>query len=696
MNPTTVLSAQPVFHRLAATLVQFLWQGALVALLYAAVRSILPRSKAQARYAVGCGALLLMLVLPIATFSTTPAMPRPATSGARVTSNAPRAAGAHAAPSTVMADPAALELLRRAKDTVEPWLFLVWIAGVCLLSLRFLIGWAAIEHLRRRWLVEPPETLVRSLEGVARRVRVSRSVKIVLSAAVRVPTALGLFRPVILMPLTSLSGFSVDEIEAMLAHELAHIRRHDYLVNLAQSLAETLLFYHPAVWWIGRTIRSEREHCCDDIAVVATGDVRRYARALLRLEEVRSMPIPFAVAADGGTLSARVLRLLPNGRGPSLSSRVGASVIGILALVVIVGAGGRIALPGGDPDGAQELLSVSNLSASTPHAAAVLSSASPPAASAGSRPSRRTSRVPTRGSSEPKTAPPDSDQTADPEEKAPAALPSERLEEFRMHGVTPEFVRGIQEQGYQSASADTLVSLRIHGVDAAYIREINELFGRRLSLDECVSLRIHGVTPAYVREMFSSLPKASSDDIEALRIHGVSADYLRQFREAGYPALSVGTAIEMRNHGVDPAVARELVRLGFVKPPVDELRTARDHGVSVDYVRGMREVGLAPTSLDVLVSLRNHGVTPEFVRSIQGLGYSALSAEEATSLRNHGVTPEFVKSIQDLGYTGLTIDDLLSLRNRGVTAPFIRKANAASGKRLSVDELIEHRNWEKE
>jgi beta-lactamase regulating signal transducer with metallopeptidase domain len=131
---------------------------------------------------------------------------------------------------------------------------------------------------------------------------------------VRVPTVVGWLRPVILMPVGALAGLPAEQVEALLLHELAHIRRADYLVNLLQSAAEALLFYHPAVWWISGHIRAEREACCDDMAVAVTGDVLAYAQTLANLEASRTVPMRAALAANGGSLANRIARLLGHSR----------------------------------------------------------------------------------------------------------------------------------------------------------------------------------------------------------------------------------------------------------------------------------------------------------------------------------------------------------------------------------------------
>src|SRR5690349_13234356 len=139
--------------------------------------------------------------------------------------------------------------------------------------------------------------------------RVSRSVRLLATDRVDSPSVIGWLRPVILAPVGMLSGLAPQQVEALLAHELAHVRRHDYLVNVLQGIAESLLFYHPAVWWISNQIRTEREHCCDDLAVEASGDVLVYARALAALESMRPAHFKTVLSANDGSLLRRIRRL---------------------------------------------------------------------------------------------------------------------------------------------------------------------------------------------------------------------------------------------------------------------------------------------------------------------------------------------------------------------------------------------------
>ena len=145
---------------------------------------------------------------------------------------------------------------------------------------------------------------------------------------------IGWLRPVVLVPTAALAGLPPAQLEALLAHELAHVRRHDYLVNLLQAVVETLLFYHPAVWWVSRQVRAEREHCCDDIAVSVCDRVD-YVSALSALAAIAAPP-RLALAATDGRLVSRVRRLLRREPAEQGAASVWLSAAVAIALVVSI------------------------------------------------------------------------------------------------------------------------------------------------------------------------------------------------------------------------------------------------------------------------------------------------------------------------------------------------------------------------
>ena len=308
----------PLAEAIGWALVHSLWQGALIAAALAATLAAF-RSP-RARYASACLALLLLLAAFIATLlHLLPAY----------ASHLPAAAAKSFPPWRVPAD---LPASRSQHTALIPWLTPLWLCGVWIFCLRHMAGWIAIGRLRRRGVCSPPQHWQTKLTHLHSRLRLSRPVLLLESALADTPMVLGHFGPVILLPVGMLTGLPTNQIEAILLHELAHIRRCDYLVNLYQRLVEGLLFYHPAVWWISHVIRTERENCCDDAVVALCGDAHGYAVALAALEQNRwSGPEP-AVAATGGNLMKRIHRLLyPKGPAAAWSS-----VVAVIILITTV------------------------------------------------------------------------------------------------------------------------------------------------------------------------------------------------------------------------------------------------------------------------------------------------------------------------------------------------------------------------
>ena len=174
-------------------------------------------------------------------------------------------------------------------------------AGVLAFSLRSIGGWLLVRELRRTCDAQIAPALLQTCRRLQQHLGIGRVIRFCTSSSLTVPAVVGWFRPVVLLPLSALSGLSAEQLEAVIAHELAHIKRFDAFVNLFQIGVETLLFYHPAVWWVSRSIRDEREHCCDDVAVAVTGNPLDYAKALTLMEEWRSLP-DFALAVNGRPL----------------------------------------------------------------------------------------------------------------------------------------------------------------------------------------------------------------------------------------------------------------------------------------------------------------------------------------------------------------------------------------------------------
>jgi uncharacterized protein (TIGR03435 family) len=334
MNAMQMLSSEAWVERLGWTLVHFLWQGLAIALLYAAAHSVMARrASPNGRYLLACAALAAMLAAPLTTWERM--RPPDASPGA-----AYQIRGVPPAPSTSsVAGTATLpDSARATVPDVQPaqflaWVVMIWLVGAAVFWVRLAGGWVVAARMRSMLVRRAPPEWQETLEKLGAQIGLSRPVRLLVSALVQVPTVVGWLRPVVLVPVGAFGGLPAEHVEALLLHELAHIRRHDYLVNMLQSVAEALLFYHPAVWWVSGQIRAGRELCCDDLAVSVSGDALTYARALAHLESYRPAHLSAALAANGGSLADRIARLLGQSR-PAVRTGLGPSVVTIAILLV--------------------------------------------------------------------------------------------------------------------------------------------------------------------------------------------------------------------------------------------------------------------------------------------------------------------------------------------------------------------------
>ena len=317
---------------LSLALVHSLWQDAIVAFLLWGALATLRHRSANARYVVCCAALALMAVLPVATTMVLAERDSPLPSSIPATAIIVPPAGG---------DIQGGETVARAAEApgmdwiawLRPWMLPMWLAGVLACSLRLVLASMHVVALKRRSVPEQGP-LASTVALLAARIGIGRSVSVRVSTTMDSPATLGFWRPVILLPPATALGVTPQQLEALLAHELAHVRRHDYLVNALQMVAETLFFYHPAVWWASKRIRIERELCCDDIAVNACGDAVGYAQALTTVARLLVTRPGIAVGAAGGPLLLRIQRLL----GVASAARpVSPSWVASGALVMIVG-----------------------------------------------------------------------------------------------------------------------------------------------------------------------------------------------------------------------------------------------------------------------------------------------------------------------------------------------------------------------
>jgi len=624
MSAMETFLAGPLVGAIGWALLHLLWQGVLVAAILAAALALLQRQSANARYLASCGALVLLVALGVATAyrAYEPAVPAPVAMPQAVTSyiidsSAPQPGSDSAIESSPAPGTTWRNTLLSAVSYANGHLaqiVAIWLCGVLILSARLIGGWIGAHRLTKRRAQSAADHWQRSLYRISVALRLRRSILLLESAAVEVPTVVGWLRPVVLLPIASLSGLSIQQIEMVLAHELAHIRRHDFIVNLMQSVVETLLFYHPAVWWISGRIRMEREHCCDDLAVAVFGDPVQYARALTRFEELRLDAAQTVLAANGGSLITRIRRLVSvRAESADWTSRwaAGAALLTVVAAILIAPALPVFANHDEDQTPPQS-------STPTPSPApAPEKSKDPSTCDKAPNTTVEVDAEDESSSDEPESDDSESDMNSDDEPLvAPKlmpmaiAVPHIAIAPMVSRSVTMALAASqaalapmatpppdepearirvrrhkIGEGG--KLTVDDLITLRTAGVDPKYINEMRSVPGLgELSLDDIVSMKFQGVTPAYIKDLRDAgVDVTSAQNVVSLRVQGVSAKYVKEMAAAGYPNLSSRELIELRVQGVDPAFVKSLADAGYTKLTARELVRLKVSGVDADFIR---------------------------------------------------------------------------------------------------------------
>jgi beta-lactamase regulating signal transducer with metallopeptidase domain len=695
MNGIGTLLGSPIGQAIGWALLHLLWQGVLVAAILAATLALLSRQSANARYLASCGALALLVVLGAATAYRAYDGDRESGAGGRsdasnIVLSASPTQDANLQPldsdnRQLRTDNWFTTLATFAKSHL-PQIVLVWLTGVLFLSIRLLFGWLRAHAIAKRNATGAAPEWQRTASRLAHALKLRRAVQLLESAAVEVPTVIGWLRPVVLLPAATLTGLSTEQMEMILAHELAHVRRNDFFVNLMQAVVETLLFYHPAVWWISHRIRVEREHCCDDVAVSVSGKPLVYARALTRLEELRVEDAQAFVAANGGSLIGRIRRLAGTRiESPNAPSRfvAGAALLTVLLALLIApslplrGQQQKADTPTPKPQVSQTTVDVKAETADADDD----TDAEAPEADAVSEP---------------------------PEPPTPAIAPRAPLAGIPggisggiaggvaggiADGVVDGIVDGVTDGVIANVAPAIAMTRRVRPMVAVTAPRVAVAMPRISVTAPMVAIAapraamralanidfgdIEGVpTPRpdaqHKRRHIGEGGKLTVDDLIELRAAGVTPAYIDTMRGAGLGELSLDEIAEMKAVGVTPEYIRALRDAGIKFDGARSVTELRAIGVTAEYAAQMRSAGYANLTTRQLANLRAMGISSAYVKQLSDAGYKNLTPNELVELRAQGVNPEFIKSLSDAGYTNLSVKDLARMAAMGVNADFIR------------------------
>lgn len=629
----------------------------------------------------------------------------------------------------------AMTVAEPAATTAWPRIIAVtYAAGAAVMLLVFALQWRSVRRLAHDAAeVEDPEWR-QLFEDCVERLGLRRPVSLRRSRERNMPMALGIRRPAILIPSVA-ETWADDRRRAVLLHELAHVARRDCLSQSLAMAACAMYWFHPAMWWVARQLRAERELACDDLVLAAGTAPREYASHLLEIAYAfgeHQAPALVVGMARPRQLEGRLTAILDAARNrtvPANRARAAAGAIALLLVAALASATAQVIAERGSRNGETIIEPTSQPRRTDPQlkpirlvleesvfrvlrdAAALFGVAQE--AWPGTWDIRLTDidgivhiRIRELSGSRGWTIPLDELEGLTAAQLRAGGPVQFRLPRdagtFAFDGVSrngvaggtfgfipnPSFRPELASRGYAPPSASEQYQLALHDIGFAYIDELTRQGYGKTATSELVRAGQHGVGLAYLRGMGAQDYRLGTlDALITLRNHGVTPDYLRDLAEYGYTGLAAEAARQARDHGVTPEFIRGLRDAGHSGLSLDELIRVRDHGVTPDYVHTLRALGYGSLTIAELVNARDHGVDAEFVRGIAALGYRDLPMSSLIRTRDHGVTPEYAQEVKALGYDGLLLDELITLRDHGLTPERIRAANTRAGTRLPIDML---------
>ncbi|SNT19486.1 BlaR1 peptidase M56 [Granulicella rosea] len=605
------------------TLLHFCWQGTAVAVAYTLLDRMTSRAAAPVRYATALLALAMMPVAAALTFTDQLHMARlqtanpartvtlPATYTPSVDSEAsqtPQQAFQAVADLALETTFEAHQELAARAERAMPYIDALWLVGMLLLTLRSLGGWWQLHQMRRRARGLVPLAVQAAFDRVRVRLRAGRRVALRISDEVISPLAMGVWRATVILPVSAVVRLPMEELEAVLAHELGHIQRWDYLCNLAQTAIESVLFFHPSVWWLSRIVRERRELCCDAIAARSCADPVVYARALLQLEEHRAerrIDLPLAMAIDGcGTsLLSRIKQVLgedaPMESRMTSGVRVAAAAGVVMALLLSSKVSTALAAPVAEP---------------APQVSAVQVALPAPQVPAPLAPEPAAPAVP---------APPVPGEVS----IAPAAPESAGSFSTTFSSTSHS------ESGKSSSTTSTTMTKTVNDSEVAAALDA--------AMPALAAYKADGGAQfARLQPMLMQMDARMKADPAMPK--GMA--YLDQMRDAGYAFdlnSDLDKIIELKALGVTPAFAKGMASLGLGKPSVRELTSLKALGVTPEYAQQLKQSGLTPKDFRELSNDRALGITPEYVAGMRQKGFTGLSGHDLMTLKAQGMTPEY-------------------------------------------------------
>jgi beta-lactamase regulating signal transducer with metallopeptidase domain len=571
------------------TLLHSLWQGLIFAMVAGIILVLTKRSPSALRYNLLCSGMVLFLAVSGYTFyRQLPVGGGLAGVQPEMHAGVPSIGNSKDPLSNLVTAPEQPASIRTAIDALVQYfnshaalVVVIWFILFLARFVKLLSGWVYAQRIRYYQTSPVPAEWQQRLNALLAQLRISRPVALLESALIAVPIVVGALKPVILVPMGLLTQLPAHQVESILLHELAHIRRRDYLFNLVQHVVDTLFFFNPALVWVSSLIRTERENCCDDIAIRETRSRRQLIEALVAFHEYRQRSGGIAVAFAGKKESQVVRRVKRIVHKTNESLNVGQRVVLMGSLLIVCAA------------------FITIRSSSRP--AVVMAHKKTGIVTVATKPALVPVIRPAAGATNGTAA---MERVTKPAAERITGT-AERVTEAATVQAPGHTAEGVTRFTAEQSDTTRPGGKNDSGEGLSYLGYHN------LSLDKLIELKEHGVTADFIlsfRQM--GYPELSPDQAIRLKDHGVSVEYIRSLMDMGYKPLSLGEATELRDHGVSSEFIHQLNQLGFTHISLEKARDLVDHGVTAEYIIGCKKRFGKLFELNDYIKLRDAGINP--------------------------------------------------------------------------------------
>ncbi|MCB0279341.1 MAG: M56 family metallopeptidase [Calditrichaeota bacterium] len=543
---------------------------------------------------------------------------------------------------------------------------MIWLAVAMIIYSRLLIGLLSIWWMSKSAKLVDDKNWNLMIIELGNHLNLKRLVRVLISPKASTPMTWGIFQPFVLLPDDALN-WSDDRLRMVLTHELAHVKRKDFVTHLIAQLASALLWFNPLIWFVSKQLISDREHACDDHVLT---DVKgsEYAEHLLdiarSLKENRQLTLASVCMAKRSQLEGRLLNILDDEKTHHIHGGLLNSALFIVALLFVF----PLAM-------IQPWAAKSNELQAQPTIDPVKENVST---------TREIKAVEAVKEKEPERQ---VEKVNNSKSRRDGISERSKKELYAVNQFN--ISKSLAQKTSDQLTIDELIQLKVTGVSKSYITEMTAAFDKKLTINELVVLKSMGVSRSYVEEMDDKTKrKFTIEEIIQLKSMGVSADYISSMNKAFGKTVKVEDIIQLKAMGISPSYISDMEEKQKERLSIQEIVSLKSMGIGSDYINQMNRILGRDLPVDDLIQLKSMSIQPEFVKEMESTFNRKMSSNELVTLKSLSISPSYIKEMRDYYGDRVSIDNLIQLKSMSIHVDYIRDSEKAFKKKLSINDIV--------